>query len=163
MKINLKHSQTKWVDIDGESSFEIGYPTIEQSEKLKQLAYEIALVDDRLMEVGDEARENILSALPADKKAKMLILNEKLYKMTIKYSVKDWKGVPDSDGKDVDCVIINNELHPELYKGLVKDLDLGDLSHIYACILNEIEVTETDKKKLSSQESSTTKESSQEE
>jgi hypothetical protein len=35
-----------------------------------------------------------------------------------------------------------------LYKLFVKDLSTTDLAHIYSCIINETEFTETDKKKL---------------
>ena len=88
----------------------------------------------------------------------MLILSERLYKKTIKYSIKDWKGVPDEDGEPAKFNLIpfldyegkqdGTQIEDGLYKLFIKDLNTTDLSHIYLCIINETELTETDKKKL---------------
>ena len=149
MKINLKHSNSRWVDIDGETQFQVDYPTIEQSEDMKELQYQMALIDEALLSATEQKdRENIMSNLSAKQKARMMILSEKLYKMTIKYCVKGWKGVGDVEGNDIECVVRNDEMEDNLFKGLVRDLSLDDMAHIYACINNETELTETDKKKL---------------
>ena len=87
MKINLKHTKNKWVDIDGESQFLIDYPTIEQSEDIKRLAYQIAFLDESiLLTTTQKQREKILTSLARKDKADMLILSEQLYKKTIKYA-----------------------------------------------------------------------------
>ena len=149
MKINLKHSKSRWVDIDGETQFLIDYPTIEQSENMKELQYQIALIDEALLTAADQKeREKISNAFTPEQKAKMLILTERMYKKMIKYCVKDWKGVNDTDGQRVECKIINDEMEDRLFFELIQDLSLEDLSHLYACINNETELTETDKKKL---------------
>jgi hypothetical protein len=149
MKINLKHSKTRWVDIDEESQFLIDYPTIEQAEDMKELQYQMALIDDSLLQAIDqEAREKIMNNLSGKQKAQMLILSERLYKRTIKYCVKGWKGVGDTEGNDVECKIINNEMEDRLFEGLIRELSLDNLAHIYTCINEETELTETDKKKL---------------
>ena len=149
MKINLKHSKSRWVDIDGDSQFEIDYPTIEQAEDMKEIQYQIALIDESLLTAVDQkGREEILSSFRPEQKAKMLILSERLYKKTIKYCVKGWKGVNDDSGEEVECKILNNEMEDKLFESLIRDLSLDNLAHIYACINNETELTETDKKKL---------------
>ncbi len=146
MKLNLKHSKTKWIDIDGESSFLIDYPTIEQAEDIKEIQYQMALIDESLT---IENREKILESFKPEQKARMLILSERLYKRTIKYCVKGWKGVTDEDtGEDAECKQVNGEMEDKLFESLIRDLSLTNLSHIYAAIINETEFTETDKKKL---------------
>ncbi len=147
MKINLKHSKTRWIDIDGESQFLIDYPTIEQAEDIKEIQYQIALIDDSLL-LTPENKEKILANFKPEQKARMLILSERLYKRTIKYCVKGWKGVPDETGEDVECKQVNGEMEDKLFESLIRDLSITNLSHIYACIVNETELTETDKKKL---------------
>jgi hypothetical protein len=148
MDIKLKKSKSKWVDIDEKSQFLIEYPTIEQSEELKEIAMTIALIDDSLLlQETPDKRTLTLEKLTAEDKAKMLKLSERLYKRTIRYCVKDWKGVPNEEGENVKCRVINNELDYELYEQLVRDLDLNELAHIYNCIQNETELTENDKKK----------------
>ena len=148
MKINLKHSKTRWIDIDGESSFLIDYPTIEQAEDIKEIQYQIALIDESLL-LAPEDREKILENFNPEQKARMLILSERLYKRTIKYCVKGWKGVTDEDtGEDAECKQVNGEMEDKLFESLIRDLSLTNLSHIYSAIVNKTEFTETDKKKL---------------
>ncbi len=149
MKINLKNSKSRWIDIDGESSFQIDYPTIEQAEDMKEIQYQIALIDESLLGASDQqGRESILGAFTPKQKAKMLILSERLYKKTIKYQVKGWKGVNDDSGAEVECKLVNGEMEDNLFEGLIRDLSLDNLAHIYSCINSETELTETDKKKL---------------
>ena len=148
MKINLKHSKTRWVNIDGESQFLIDYLTIEQSEDIKLLAYQIALLDESILfTTTQKQRKKILTSLTREDKADMLILTEQLYKKTMKCSVKDWKGVNDEDGEAVKCVIVNDEIEDGLFFKVIRDLSLTELSHIYTCINNETESNESDKKK----------------
>ncbi len=148
MKINLKHSKTRWIDIDGESQFLIDYPTIEQAEDIKEIQYQIALIDETLL-TATEDREKILNNFKPEQKAKMLILSERLYKKTIKYCVKGWKGVVDaSTNEDAECKQVNGEMEDNLFENLIRELTLENLAHIYTAINNETELTDTDKKKL---------------
>ena len=148
MKINLKHSKTRWIDIDGESQFLIDYPTIEQAEDIKEIQYQIALIDETLL-TAIEDREKILENFKPEQKAKMLILSERLYKKTIKYCVKGWKGVTDTNtNEDAECKQVNGEMEDKLFESLIRELTLENLAHIYTAINNETELTETDKKKL---------------
>ena len=148
MKINLKHSKTRWIDIDGDSQFLIDYPTIEQAEDIKEIQYQIALIDESLL-LAPEDREKILENFKPEQKARMLILSERLYKKTIKYCVKGWKGVADEDtGEDAECKQVNGEMEDKLFESLIRELTLENLAHIYTAINNETELTETDKKKL---------------
>ena len=149
MKINLKHSKTRWIDIDGESQFLIDYPTIEQAEDIKEIQYQIALIDESLLSAADQkGRNKILENFEPEQKAKMLILSERLYKKTIKYCVKGWKGVTDiNTNEDAECKQVNGEMEDKLFESLIRELSLENLAHIYTAINNETELTETDKKK----------------
>ncbi len=148
MKINLKHSKTRWIDIDKESQFLIDYPTIEQAEDIKEVQYQMALIDETLLTATEDI-EKILENLKPEQKAKMLILSERLYKKTIKYCVKGWKGVTDTNtNEDAECKQVNGEMEDKLFESLIRELTLENLAHIYTAINNETELTETDKKKL---------------
>ena len=148
MKINLKHSKNKWVDIDGESQFLIDYPTIEQADEIKRLAYQIAFLDEEILStITQKQRKKILTSLSPKDKAEMLVLSEQLYRKTFQYSVKDWKGIKDEKGEAVKCDIVNDEIEEGLFRLIIRDLNLTDLSHIFTAITNETEFTESDKKK----------------
>ena len=149
MKINLKHSKTRWIDIDGESQFLIDYPTIEQAEDIKEIQYQMALINEPLLlAVEQEDREKALENLKPEQKARMLILSERLYKKTIKYCVKGWKGVTDTNtNEDAECKQVNGEMEDNLFENLIRELTSENLAHIYTAINNETELTETDKKK----------------
>ena len=148
MKINLKHSKNKWVDIDGESQFLIDYPTIEQADEIKRLAYQIAFLDEEILStITQKQRKKILTSLSPKDRAEMLVLSEQLYRKTFQYSVKDWKGIKDEKGEAVKCDIVNDEIEEGLFRLIIRDLNLTDLSHIFTAITNETEFTESDKKK----------------
>ena len=150
MKINLKHSKSRWVDIGEGTEFLIDYPTIEQDESMKELQYQIALIDESLLSATDaEEREALMAKFTPQQKAQMLILSERLYKRKIKYCVKGFRGVTNADnGEVLECKLVNGEMEDKLFEGMVRDLSLDDMAHISSCIDSETELTETDKKKL---------------
>jgi len=126
IKLQLKHNESKWVSIGtnpkGEPiEFEITYPTIEQEAQLQKLL------------LRDSEKE--------DSNYKLLEFQRYL----IKCSVKNWKGIIDSEGNNIDCKLINNELEDELWWALVKDIQ--QTIDIGSKINSEIEFTIADKKK----------------
>jgi hypothetical protein len=126
MKISLKKSFNRWVKgTDGEE-FLIDYPTVDQHQHLQTIL------------IGDEFTGN-------DKPLKY-------YQYFLKYVIKDWKGVTDEDGKPVKCKLANNELETDLWWSLVSGIE--GVVGLAVLLSQELEFTENDKKKFSSQASS---------
>ena len=154
MKINLKHSKTRWVDIDEESQFMIDYPTIEQQDEIDLILAEIMFMDESLMGIVDkEQMEEKLKSFSAKNKAQVTHLNKKLGRLAIKYQVKDWKGISNGRGKPVKCRLVSygesgTQMEEKLFNSLIQELKWWELVHIYNCFTQETELTETDKKKL---------------
>jgi len=154
MRIDLKNQKGHKVDIDGETWFLVEYPTIEQDMKLKEIGYEVSMIDESLMDIIDnDERARAMNNLPPEKRARILILMEKLYKLAFKYAVKDWN-IIDVEGNPVPCKIINNEIDNKLFSLVIQHLTMENLLHIYRCI----EFGVTDKKKLSTEDNSITEE-----
>ena len=113
IKLALKKSFGNWVEMGDGVSFKLDYPSIEQEESLQ----------DILFNSGVDSQVRTL----------------KYSRAYIKYTVKDWKGLP------IECKLKNNELDNELVWALAGDpLQCGK---IYSIISKELEVDETDKKK----------------
>ena len=154
MKINLKHSKSRWVDIDGESQFLIDYPTIEQQDEIDIVLAEIMFMDESLIGVVDKGQmEQKLNSFSARNKAQVTHLNKKLGRLAIKYQVKDWKGIVNGNGKAVKIRLVphlesGTQIEEKLFKSLIKELKWWDLVHIFNCFSQETELNETDKKKL---------------
>jgi hypothetical protein len=127
MKISLKKSFNRWVKVgENGEQFYIDYPTIDQEQHLQSILF------------GDEFTGN-------DKA-------NKYFQYYLKYCIKDWKNINDENGGAIKCVIKNNELDDELWWALVKDFNFS--YELYAICSKELEFTENDKKKFSSQASS---------
>lgn len=154
MKINLKHSKTRWVDIDGESSFMIDYPTIEQQDEIDLILTEIMFMDESLLGIVEKDKMvEKLESFSAKNKAQVMHLNKKLGRLVIRYQVKDWKGINSDNGKAVKIKLVpypdgGTQIEEKLFKKLIQELKWWNLVHIYHCIVLETEMTETDKKKL---------------
>lgn len=150
MAIVLKESWTGWVDIiKGELSFFVEDATILQGEKLESIRLEMLLLDEKLLEAKTEKKRlEITKTMSASKQVQLLALLQKLYRQTIKYQVKDWKGVQDTDGEDIKIKLSNNEIEDKQFEKLIKCiLSLNILAHTYECISKQTQFTETDKKK----------------
>jgi len=134
MKLSLKKSFNNWVKVGKEGEeFLIDYPSIEQDQKLQSIKF------------SDEFSGN-------DKPLKY-------FQYFLKFVIKDWKGITGEDGKPIKCKLVNNELEEELWWALVSDEAMA--MELFTICNKELEFTENDKKKLSSQDSLTEKESSQ--
>ena len=132
MKLALKKSFNRWVKVGKENEeFYIDYPSIEQEQGLQTILF------------GDEYSGS----------DRML----KYAQAYLKFVIKDWKNINDSDGKAIGCKIIDNELDKGLWWTLVSDQTF--VSELFIICKNELELTESDKKKLSLQDSSSEKES----
>ena len=130
MKLALKKSFNRWIKVGKEGEeFYIDYPSIEQDQELQSIMF------------GDEYSGS----------DRML----KYAQAYLKYVIKDWKNVNDESGP-VKCKIVNNELDKELWWALVSDQAFA--SELFVICKKELELTENDKKKLSSQPSSSEKE-----
>ena len=143
MKLALKKSLTRWVKVGKENEeFYIDYPSIEQEQELDTIKN------------GDKYSG-------VDKAIK----HAQLY---LKYVIKDWKGINDENGHPIKCELTevlmdgktNYELEYNLWWSLVKDSNI--MIGLFVPFWNELEPTESDKKKLSSQDSSSEKVNSQE-
>lgn len=153
MKINLKHSKTRWVDIDEDSKFLIDYPTIEQQDEIDLVLAEIMFMDESLIGVVDKGQmEQKLKSFTAKNKAQVTHLNKKLGRLAIKYQVKDWKGVFNGNGKPVKIKLVphlsGTQIEDKLFNSLIQELKWWDLVHVYNCFTQETGLNETDKKKL---------------
>lgn len=139
LTIPLKHSKSKWITI-GDVKFKIGYLTLEQEDILKGHLYQ-TLTDKE--ELTQKRKGEIFGA------------SIKYYRLFLKYTIKDWDGIVDQDGKKVKCKTFINEnddergteLDNHQWIGLCKRLSEDDLSNHWALIYNEIKFDDTDKKK----------------
>ena len=139
MNIILKESKTGWVKVSDEISILVDYLTIEQESKLKQILYEVGFMPDLDL--------NNTDSLNPENKAKLMTLNEKYYKLFIKYTIKDWQGVRNSNGQDVEFRLVKNEMDSGLWESLCRSLTVTNLYELVSIIKKEIEFTEADKKK----------------
>lgn len=147
MQIDFKKQSGRWVDIDGDTKFKVEYPTLDQQDKIDELQYEVAFMDERLlMPISVKEREKILNNLKPRDKARVVIITRKLNRLHFKYQVKDWN-LKGEDGNKVSCRLINNEIEDSLFETVAKNLSDENLNHIRLCLLNETEFVEADKKK----------------
>jgi hypothetical protein len=134
MKISTKKSFNNWIKVgeDGEQ-FLIDYPSVEQQQELQSIQFG--------------------SGYTGDDKAL------KYFQYYLKYVIKDWKGIFDENGREIKCVVKNNELDNDLWWSLVSDQ--MEAIKLYKICFEELNFTDADKKKFSTQESSSEKVSSQ--
>ena len=139
MDIVLKESKTGWIKVTDEISILVGYYNMQQEEKLRQILYEVGSMPE--FELKD------LEKFTPENKARLMTLNERYFKLFIKFTIKDWKGVKNSKGEDVPFVLQKDEMETELWESLCRSMSLKDIYELHKMIKKEIEFTETDKKK----------------
>ena len=141
----LRKSKSKWVEVkDFEGvKIKIDYPTIEQTENLREKFFQVIFNNPNYT----KQKEDILIELTYEQKAKEKRLLSEIAKETIKYSVKDWEGVTDEDGKIIPCKVVNGELDKDLFESFVSNLEYHHLIHLGDLIEDEIKLTDADKKK----------------
>lgn len=143
----LKHSKTNWIEINKEGlRFFIENPTINQQIEIKRKGFEGALI------VGEDENK-LIKDLPKKDQADLLILLEEIKLLRMKYQIKDWEGITDSEGKIVKPKLIFNEklqsyeIDNEQFNMLVESLTKEETIKINDLIKSETEFTEADKKK----------------
>ena len=139
MDIVLKESKTGWIKVTDEISVLVGYYNMQQEEKLKQILYEVGSMPE--FELKD------LEKFTPENKARLMTLNERYFKLFIKFTIKDWKGVKNSKGEEVPFVLLKDEMETGLWESLCRSMSLKDIYELHKMIKKEIEFTETDKKK----------------
>lgn len=139
MDIVLKQSKSGWLKVSDQIEVLVGYYNMQQEEKLKQILYEVGAMPDF------ESKD--LEKFTPENKARLMMLNERYFKLFIKYTIKDWKGVKTSAGEDVPFVLVSDEMQTELWEKLCRSMALKDIYELVKLIKKEIEFTESDKKK----------------
>ena len=141
----LKHSKTKWIDIEWIDGvrLNIDYPTQEQMEQLRELFFTIININGNYTK---EETDTEIELTP-EQKAKELRLSEKIAKLRIKFSVKGWEGVKDEDGNDVKLKLVSNEMENDLFESFISNLNFAQVIRLGNLIQKETEFNEADKKK----------------
>ena len=134
MKISTKKSFNNWIKVgENGEQFLVDYPSVDQQQELQSIQF-----GDKYSG-GDKAL--------------------KFFQYFLKYVIKDWKGITDEDGKEIKCIVKNNELDNELWWSLVSDQ--MEAIKLYKICFDELNFTDTDKKKFNTQESLSAKENLQ--
>lgn len=119
--IAKRKSFNDWITIEEGIRIKIDYPTREQSQKLNDLMLDTS--EDKI------PRKNMM----------------KYMNFYLKFTIKDWEGIKDEQGSNVECKLVGNELETNLWYDLIQQSDVA--STLFGKINEALEVTETDKKK----------------
>jgi putative ubiquitin-RnfH superfamily antitoxin RatB of RatAB toxin-antitoxin module len=167
LDIPLRTSLNKWIQLDeigGQAQIKVDYLTLQQQKEIDEITLQITYyVADapkivKFSELNKEETEiDFAKCEPAIKVKIISLLNERMT-LTIKYSIKDWKGF-NSGGKEIACKLnrtksgteLDNSLFERLISymqnTLVPDLGKSLLEFVYDKIQSELRWNETDKKK----------------
>jgi len=155
VNIKLKHSNSRWVKIE-DAEFKIDYPTIEQNDEIEELKDQIILlqsIDMKEGETQDEYAQRFVEEigdLSIENKSKAKRITKQYCRLYIKYTIKDWKNINDESGEPVKCKVVNDMLDETLFDSLVKNMTFLQLLTFLNKIKPEVEFTDSDKKKFSS-------------
>lgn len=160
----LKKSKTKWIDLaekrnaDGEllgvysklglKRIKLGNPTVEQKEEMREMMFVVLANNPKLFSALKEEKPDFTKGLTAEQIGKQQKYLVKMAQQRIKCCIKDWEGVEDEKGNKIECVIVNDELHPDLFNSFIDELQYDDIIDLGDLINSETEFTESDKKKL---------------
>lgn len=109
-----------WIDIIDGWSIKVGYPNPDQQyeiERLQQKAYSFDIG-----EIDPTTNKPEIKIKDIDSAASSLAR-----KKLIKYAIKDWKGLSDSQGNEIKCNVVNDELDDSLWSALTNNLELCSL------------------------------------
>lgn len=140
MKLYLRDNGTKdnWVDIKvGEDTFKLllDYPTPEQEQRLQSIMYGVDyLGEDKVV---------------------------KYAQLSLRYCIKDWRGINDTNDKPVELKLIDNEMDKDQWWAFVRNAEFA--TAVFLQVNKKIEFNVLDKKKLFTQQSLNTEDTSQEE
>ena len=152
MEIFAFDNKEKWIPVNENIKFRVDYITPDQSYKLQVLLKKG--VDFKIN--YDEDGLPIMSELTEEQKAKFDAAWDLFMKTYLKFVIKNWAGVVDSEGKEVQCNLINNELEDKLWIILCNQKML--VAFLFAEAFTKVlRWSETDKKKFTSEADSDTK------
>jgi len=138
MKIALKNSKSNWIKISDSLELLIDYPSREQEYKLKEIVYSTLR---NLKDTNEMTDEEL---------GKSIMLNQKRLEYYLKFTIKDWKGVTDSNENEIPFKLVNNEMDNLLWDSWMRIIEFTELRDIHDKIFSELEFNEIDKKKLNS-------------
>jgi hypothetical protein len=142
----------KWILVNDKIKFLVDYLTPDQSYKLQVLLKKG--VDFRIN--YDDDGLPIMSELTEEQKAKFDAAWDLFMKTYLKFTIKNWSGIIDSKGKEVQCNLINNELEDKLWVILCNQKML--VAFLFSeAFTKALRWSDTDKKKFISEEDSNTK------
>lgn len=139
--MKLRNSLHRWVDANG-ASFLIDYPNANQQSMLDELRIEtFGGLESQIVSEADKTKD-----IKIDMSKIKVSKFQDWKRLTLKYTIKGWKGVTYEDGTEVPCEIVNDELEDSLWNKLVGDTE--QMEFLFRLINAEISFTENDKKKL---------------
>jgi hypothetical protein len=131
INIKLKNRPSKIINVNG-YEIKIDYPTIEQQDQLNEILFQSIFIDNKIRETKDPL---LIAKLQAEK----VNLYNQYMRLFLRFTIKDIKGLPEA------IKVENNQLSDDSYEKLCYDLE--QVRTLFNVINNEIEFTETDKKK----------------
>ena len=153
----------KWIEVNDSVKFRVDYLKPDQAYKLNvmlrkgvdfKIEYHSKLTNPDLPDEldGFPNTENL-----TDEQTTKLDAAWQLYKdFYLKYVIKDFVGVKDKDGKEVKCLLVNDELDNKLWTVLCSQKNLKEFLFTEA-FMNVLRWNDIDKKKSLSEEDSNTK------
>ena len=154
-RIPLKNISGNKFYLDDETWVLIKYPSEQQQLTLNDLWKDLIrfISNDDIENYKAEDYQKTIEQMSFDDKDKFTELNRILYNRMFRYCVKDWN-IKDENNNIIPCKIVNNELEEDLYNAVIRFIKMDELIKIW----QEIQFTINDKKKLSTEDNSTTKE-----
>lgn len=152
MQLIKKQTYDGWIEIGEGTRLKIDYPTVEQKDFLDSILFATNL---SMEEINTGIKD-------PDKRTEAQYLDIKYQRQYLRFTVKDWEGITDSESKEVKCILKNNELDEDLWRDMMRSLTPTELLSIYLKINKEIGFNSSDKKKLNLEDTSTSMENSKE-
>jgi hypothetical protein len=141
MNIPKKKILGDWLTV-GENKFKIDYPTRDQKKKLQYILLSLGLTEDD----NKHLSENDISSLSSSMQANIVLANKDYQENYLRFTIKDWD-LKYEDGEVFKCVLKNGELEEKCWTEFMEAMTPDELNLLYNAVYNEIQFTETDKKK----------------
>jgi hypothetical protein len=146
--------------------FLIGYPTVQQKYELEKVissgvdfSIKEILTNKKLKGIKDKSPEelysDIYSILTFEQRSKIEAAENMYRLLYLKYTIKEWEGLKDSQGNETKCVVENNELADYLLDAISSTENVVNL--LYDAIKEKLRWNDTDKKKFISTDGSNSK------
>lgn len=141
MNIPKKKILGDWITV-GENKFKIDYPLRDQKKRLQFILLSLGLTEDD----NQHLKDNDIMDLDSSTQAKIILANKDYQENYIRFTVKGWD-LKYNDGEDFKCVLKNGELEEKCWTEFIDAMTADELNILYSAIFDEIQFTETDKKK----------------